>query len=221
MSALFATAVDTGFQRGTNAAGTNRERIGGNAQPCRQFPPSLDFLTLRIPVVLDDQLALLRLQLLQTALEALIPLFLTGDVLVRSGSLDGYRRAVWTPLLVERDVPMVAPEVFEQHEARDDVAIASWWRDRDRAGLLECSADSIERFIGQLISRLAVPSLEVGDQPPTHRQIRFPLGIDAIVEPQEQSAERERGESPFFVHAVAWRHLRTALSNPGRHGNEK
>src|SRR5581483_8045851 len=79
---LLATGVNARFEGAANAARADAERIGGNAQALRQLATALDSLSFRVPIVFDRELALLRLQLLQAAVEALEPRLLNRREIV-------------------------------------------------------------------------------------------------------------------------------------------
>jgi|SRR6185436_19823718 len=180
--------VQARHERVADATDADAERIHGDAEALRQFAPPLDSLPARLAVVLDDQLALIRPQRSQAALEPLEPLFADREPFVifddgGDGCLQG-RLDAW---LVEADMPALAPDILEQDESRYDVAVPCRRVDGHRAGALERSADAIERLVGQFIRRQAIPPIEIRDQPASHLEVLLPMRIDPVIEPFEQS----------------------------------
>jgi hypothetical protein len=104
----------------------------------------------------------------------------------RAFGTDGARsQDVGLSGLVEGNVPSVAPEVFQKDKSGDHVAVPGWWSSDDYAGLLERSADTIERFICQLISSRPIAPIEVRHESPAHLEILLAVRVDAIVQPLE------------------------------------
>src|ERR1700675_3313789 len=84
-SSLLATGLHARFERATDSAGANAKRIHRDAQPVRHVAAAIDLLPPRVAIVLNDQLALIRLQLLQTAIEALEALLPGREAFIRLG----------------------------------------------------------------------------------------------------------------------------------------
>src|SRR5262249_43494735 len=108
------TALHAFHQSFSDAPGTDRERIHGDAKPLGELAATLDLLLPRLGVVLDDELTLLRLQALEAAIEAL-ETALAFDVGL--GPTERPRH-VGHPRFVEWHVAALAPQIFEQHEPR-------------------------------------------------------------------------------------------------------
>jgi hypothetical protein len=58
--------------------------------------------------------------------------------------------------------------------------------------------DAIERLVRQFFGRRAIPAIEVGHQASAHFEIAFAVGVNAIVEPREESRECELRNCWFF-----------------------
>jgi hypothetical protein len=173
-----------------NATDTDAERIHGDAEALRQIAPPLDSLPARFAVVLGDQLALIRPQRPEAAFEPIEPLFANGAPVVAFD--DGSDRRLqggpdaW---LVEADVPAFAPDILEQDESRDDVAVPRRRVDGYYAGALERSTDAIERLVRQFVRGQAIPPIKIRDQPASHLEVLRPMRVDTVVEPFKQSGK--------------------------------
>jgi len=96
------------------------------------------------------------------------------------------------------DVAPFAPNILEQDELGDDVAVARRRLGGDGSGLRERPGDAIQRFVGQFFGRRTIPPIEVGHQAPAHFEIAFTVRVDAIIEPREQARECELRNCWFF-----------------------
>src|SRR5262245_17000682 len=86
---------------------------------------------------------------------------------------------------VEGNVPPVAPEVLQEDKSGDHIAVPGWWSGDDYAGLLQRSADTIERLVSQLISSRSIAPIEVRHESPAHLEILLAVRVDAVVQPFE------------------------------------
>ena len=102
------------------------------------------------------------------------------------------------PGFVQRDVPAFAPDVLEEDELGDDVTVPRRRLGGDRSCLRQCPGDAIERLVRQFFGRRAIPAIEVGHQASAHFEIAFAVGVNAIVEPREESRECELRNCWFF-----------------------
>jgi hypothetical protein len=171
-----------------------------------------------VAIVLDDELALVGLQLLQTAIEAFETPFFDRAAFVRFVELHGAPGPGAGDLrLVKRDMPLLAPDIFEVDKPRDRIAVAGWRGDRNRAVFLQNPADAIERLVRQVVCRQAIPAVEVRDESPAHLEVPFALGNNPVVQPLEQSAERILCEP---LHVGTTRELRRS-SRECRKGDQR
>ena len=145
----------------------------------------------RVAIVLDDQLALGRLQTLQAAVEAVEPLLAQHHGLVRLERDDASPRGVGRPRLVEADMLALPADVLKQDITRHDVAVARGRRRRDVTGLLQRAADAIQRFVGEFVGGRAITSIEILYQTASHLEVRLALRFGPVVQPFEQAAECE------------------------------
>ena len=174
-------------QRIADPAGPNREGVHRDTQPIGQFAATLDLLPPRIAVVVDDERALLRLQLLQAPVQAVEALLAQREVLSQLGQARSDRRD--SSRFVETHVAALAPEIFEEDEPRDDVAVARRRPGGNGAALLQRASDPIERLVSQLLGCGTVPPIEVQDQPPAHLEIPLAVRLGTVVQPCQQSVE--------------------------------
>src|SRR4029077_11143378 len=84
-----------------DAPGTNCERVHRNPDASGQLAAAFDLLLARLGVVLDDQLALLRSQRLETAIEAIETVFPIGAFVGLVAA--GMARPVRYPGFVQRN----------------------------------------------------------------------------------------------------------------------
>src|SRR6185295_2703645 len=145
--------------------GADRESIHADPQAAGEFPPAVDSLSLRVAVVLDDQGPVLRFELVQTVGEALEGSLSTIVCLraVRRRIVLGCR-----PGFVEWDLALIAADIFQQHESRDDVTVASRRCDLDTARFLQRPADAVKRFVGKDVRCGPVAAIEVRDEASTN-----------------------------------------------------
>jgi hypothetical protein len=122
-----------------------------------------------------------------------------ADQTGRALRADGARsQGVGFSGLVEGDMPSVASEVLQEDKSRDDIAVPGWWPGDDYAGLLERSANTIERLISQLIGSRPIAPIEVRHESPAHFEVLLAVRVDAVVQPLEQPSECELRKSWLF-----------------------
>src|SRR5262249_36560454 len=92
-------------------------------------------------------------------------------VVVTPETYSAGSRDVETARFVQRELPAIPPEVFEQDEFRDEEAVARRWGNSNDAGLLQRSANTAQRFVGQLIGRWTISSIEISDEATPHLEI--------------------------------------------------
>src|SRR5262249_35469459 len=128
----FAAGVDADLKGVSDPARPDPQGIHGDAQPLGERAPTLDSLAFGVAVVLDGQVALLRLQLVQAAVEALEPLLLCrGAFVCRRHRARSERHDV--ARFIYLHIALAAADVLEQDEARHDVTVPRRRRYRDRA----------------------------------------------------------------------------------------
>src|SRR5262249_41561553 len=66
-SSLLPAALHAGFEHAPDAAGPDAQRIHADPQPLGDLAAALDLLAAGVAIVIDDQLALLGLQLVEAA----------------------------------------------------------------------------------------------------------------------------------------------------------
>ena len=88
-------------------------------------------------------------------------------------------------------------KVFEEDELGDHVAVPRRWSRHNFAGLQRFS-NTAECFVGQFFGGRTVAPIKVRYQPPAHLEITLAVGIDAVIEPREQSREPEFRNFWFF-----------------------
>lgn len=130
-------------------------------------------------------MAIFGLQPAQAATKTLEGLF--GPVIARGapGSVAARQR----PRFVKRNVPVCSPDVLEQNEPRDHIAVTRGRTDSDASGFFEGSADPVQRFVGQYVGRGPIAPIEVGDEPGAYLQVSLALRVDAIIQPSKESRE--------------------------------
>src|SRR4029453_6453314 len=154
------------------------------------------------------------LQLVQAAIEALQSLFAARrGVVVRAAA---GARPCCDPRFLDVDVATLAPDVFEQHEPCDHVAVASRRRYRDHARRFKRATDAIERLVSQLIREEPIASSEILDEAPAHFEIGLSLRISSVVEPCEEAGECCFGEYVFPVFDVQGERVHAADSGNRR-----
>ena len=170
-----------------DSAGPNRQGVHRDTQPIGQGPAALDLLSARVAVVLDDEGALLRLQLIQAPVQAIEAPLTQQMVLMQLGQdcplIGAHRRFIQT------DVAARAPQIFEEDEPGDDVAVPRRRSDDDFTALLQRASHPVECLVSQLVGGGTVPPVEVRDQSPAHLEIPLPVRLGTVVQPSQQSVE--------------------------------
>jgi len=164
------------FERATDPRGANAERTQSEAQSRRHVTAALDHLPACAVIVVNDELALLPFQLLQTPTNPLEPLPFDRESftwLVRwhtgAGRCDG------NPRLAKSDRPGLAPDILKQDRLRDHITVLGWRRGRYRAVVLQRPADAAERFARQVVCGRSIPPIEIRDESPPHLKVPFAL----------------------------------------------
>ena len=137
-----------------NAPGANGQRVHRDAQPFRQVASTIDLLPQRIAVVLDDQLALFRLELLETTVETVETLFPQRQAcfpLRQPSAPFGWQVEALGG--VNPNMHAFPTDVLQQDESRNYVTVACGRSDADDATLLQGARDAVERLVGELIRR--------------------------------------------------------------------
>lgn len=198
LSWLVATSLHAGHERVAKSAGANGEGVHGDAQSRGQIAAAFDALPPRIAVVLNGQVALVGPQLFQAAVETVETLRLNRDALAGVDEPDVAGSDAGVARFVVGQKPAVTPEVLQQDEPRDDVAVAGRRRRGDRAALLQRAGDAIEGVVHELIRIRAIPAIEVRDQPAAHLEVPLAVGVDTVVQPLEQPPKCELRKDWFF-----------------------
>jgi hypothetical protein len=189
---LAATRLHAGHERVAKPAGANGKGVHGDAQSRGQVAAAFDALPPRVAVVLNGQVALFGPQLFQAAVEAVETLCLNRDALVGFDEPDAAGSGdVGVARVVVGNKPAVTPEVFQEDESRDHVAVAGRRPRGDDAGLLQGAGNAIEGVVHELIRIGAIPPIEVRDQPAAHLEVTLAVGVDTIVQPLEQPPKCE------------------------------
>ena len=108
---------------------------------------------------------------------------------------------------------LATSQILQQDEARDDVAVARWRPDANGAGLLQRPRDAIQRLVCQFIRGRAIPPIEIADETSPHLEIGLAMCVVPIIEPFEESTERQWSESVFFAQGLSWRLTSSAASS--------
>src|SRR5258706_2627405 len=141
--------LEAGFELVADPARPNAHRVHCETQPSSELAASLDLGALLAPVVLENELPIMRRELLQATFETveLSP----PDRVVWVGRPCGLRRQN-SRTFVERDIAALgSADVLQKHELRDDVAITGRRSVRDRALFLQPAGHPVQRFVSQLI----------------------------------------------------------------------
>jgi hypothetical protein len=193
-------------ERVTDAEGADAECVPRNAQPLRHQAAVLDPPPLR---VLVDQIPLVRRQLRQAPLETVEPFFSNREVFV---GLDPARRPRQSgSLRAEAGLCALAPKILEQDESCHHVTVARRRCRLDNACLFKRPADAVECFVCQIVGCRTISPLEVRDQTAAHFDIPLSVGVDAVVQPREQPAEREGGSGRLLSRRFLHTHLHGVL----------
>jgi ketosteroid isomerase-like protein len=88
------------------------------------------------------------------------------------------------------------PDVFEQHELGDDVAVVRRGGVGDRAFLFEAPRHSVQRVVGERVGVEAPLALEVADQPAPDVNVTLAARVESAIEPREQPIEGAAGRNP-------------------------
>ena len=94
------------------------------------------------------------------------------------------------------DARVDLPEVFEQHELRDDVAVVRRGGVRDCTFFFEPPGHSVQRVIGERVGVEALLALEVADQPAPDIDVTPAARVESAVEPGKQPVERTARWNP-------------------------
>ena len=154
LSARRAARFHAALEGGADAPGANGQRVHRDAQPFRQVASTIDLLPQRIAVVLDDQLALCRLELLETTVEAVETLFPQRQAcfpLRQPSAPFGWQVEALGG--VNPNMHPFPTDVLQQDESRNYVTVARGRSDADDAALLQGARDAVERLVGELIRR--------------------------------------------------------------------
>jgi hypothetical protein len=149
---------DTGFKLVADAARADAEGIRGQFELCRKPPPLFDLGPLLAAVVIENQERFVGIKPAETSIQTLEELNVRGD-----GRLLCLERTIGGNRLL--DVRVDLPEVFEQHEFRDDVAVVRRGGVRDCAFFFEPPRHSVQCVVGERVGVETLLALEVPDQP--------------------------------------------------------
>ena len=167
-----AAALHAPHQRIADAIGPDAQGVRRDAEPDRQLTTPFDFLTTALAVSTDDQLALVGPQFLETAIQTFKLLLALGGTGIQLGRPESVHvREVGGPGLVEVHMLPIAPNVLEQDEPRDHVAVAGRWPGHDDAATLQGPADAIQCFVCQFLGRSAITPIEIRDETSPHLQV--------------------------------------------------
>lgn len=153
------TLRDTGFELVADAGGANAEGVWRQFELRRKPPPQLDFGPLFAAVVIENQQRLVRIQPAKTSIQTFeqqLAVHVGGRLLRLGRAIDGDR------LL---DVGIDLPDVFEQNELGDDVAVVRWRGVGNRALFFEATRNSVQSVVGESVGVETPLALEVADQP--------------------------------------------------------
>lgn len=179
-------------------AGPDGQGIRRDLQPGRQLAPLLDPGPLVAPIVVDDEGAIRRRQFVEAAVEAVEQL-LRGR-LAGITSLWRDRRLPRGCQTVEARLTMLGPpEVLQEHESGDDVAVACGHGIGHRALFLEPPRHAVQRIVREFVRPEAPLPPEILHQTPAHLEVPFAAGVDAGVQPGEQSIERALIRGPVSI----------------------
>ena len=124
---------------------------------------------------------MIRLQLLETTVKTSEAALARRRVI---GSNEMARTTIEDrPRFIQASVTARAPEVLQQHEPGNDVAVTCRRPRRNGAALLQRAGNAIEGFVSQLVRGRTVTPIEVGHQPPVHLEITLAARLSTVVQP--------------------------------------
>src|SRR5882672_5840889 len=170
---MLAADGDTPLQACPEPPRADPEGVHADPELPGEVSTPVDSLSLRVAIVLDDQVAVFRLEPVEALVEAIERL--VGAVVGRRH--DRSRVVNPGPRFIVRDIAAALSNVLEEHEPRDDVTVAGGGSDLDASRLFERPADSIEGLVGEHVGCGTVAPIEVRDEPAADLQVSFALRV--------------------------------------------
>jgi len=88
------------------------------------------------------------------------------------------------------------PQMFQQHELGDDVAVAGGGNVDNLSGFFEPAGDAVQGVVGEIVWIRAALALKVVEQPAARFEVALAAGIGALVQPRKQPFERAASRDP-------------------------